>query len=230
MTVTLGKSVEGRPIRATIHGHRHKPTLLVLGGFHGDEPKSVSLAHQLIDEIKSHATAGQSCCWVVVPLVNPDGYQRRRRRNANKIDINRNFPTKNWQTLSRRSRMYGGDEPGSEPETMAVIKAVTRFRPQRIVTIHSIGAGRECNNYDGPAKRLAKLMSRRNGYPATASIGYPTPGSFGAWAGIERRIPTITLELPSLHSAKRCWAENRDALLAWGQAAGPSGFAMPMKP
>lgn len=221
MIVTLGKSVEGRPIRGTIFGHRQEPTLLVLGGFHGDEPKSVSLAHQLIDEIKSHANAGKSGCWVVVPLVNPDGYQRRRRRNANQIDINRNFPTKNWQTLARRSRMYGGAEPGSEPETTSVIKAVTRFRPHRIITIHSIGADRECNNYDGPAKRLAKLMSRRNGYPATASIGYPTPGSFGAWAGIERRIPTITLELPSLHSAKRCWADNRDALLAWGQAAGP---------
>ena len=26
-------------------------------------------------------------------------------------------------------------------------------------------------------------------------MGYPTPGSFGTWAGIEKEIPTITLEL-----------------------------------
>ena len=32
-------------------------------------------------------------------------------------------------------------------------------------------------------------------YPVEASIGYPTPGSFGTYAGIERQIPTITLEL-----------------------------------
>ena len=28
-----------------------------------------------------------------------------------------------------------------------------------------------------------------------SSIGYPTPGSFGTWAGVEKKIPTITLEL-----------------------------------
>jgi protein MpaA len=32
-------------------------------------------------------------------------------------------------------------------------------------------------------------------YPIEENIGYPTPGSFGTWAGIERNIPTITLEL-----------------------------------
>ena len=28
-------------------------------------------------------------------------------------------------------------------------------------------------------------------YPVEPSIGYPTPGSFGTWAGIEKQIPTI---------------------------------------
>ena len=32
-------------------------------------------------------------------------------------------------------------------------------------------------------------------YPIEESIGYPTPGSFGTWAGIENGILTITLEL-----------------------------------
>ena len=32
-------------------------------------------------------------------------------------------------------------------------------------------------------------------YPVEESIGYPTPGSFGTWAGIEKGIPIITLEL-----------------------------------
>ena len=32
-------------------------------------------------------------------------------------------------------------------------------------------------------------------YPIEPSIGYPTPGSFGTWAGIEKNIFTITLEL-----------------------------------
>ena len=38
-------------------------------------------------------------------------------------------------------------------------------------------------------------MSEIINYPTESSIGYPTPGSFGTWAGVERDIPTITLEL-----------------------------------
>ena len=50
-------------------------------------------------------------------------------------------------------------------------------------------------NYDGPAKEIAERISEIIGYPAEGSIGYPTPGSFGTYCGVERNIPTITLEL-----------------------------------
>ncbi len=212
MTQTIGRSVQGRAIEAFLLHGRSKRTVLVLGGFHGDEPKGVYLARQLIDMLLTHPISGKNR-WVIMPLVNPDGYESRKRRNARGVDINRNFPTKNWGVGSRRSRMYGGATPASEPEARAVMAAVKRFRPSRIVTIHSIGGDRHCNNYDGPARDLAYRMRRHNRYPVAASIGYPTPGSFGTWAGVERNIPTITLELPSRHSAKRCWEENREALL-----------------
>ena len=64
------------------------------------------------------------------------------------------------------------------------------------------------------------LASRFNEYPAQASIGYPTPGSFGSWAGVDRRIPTITLELPKGQSGAQGWQGNRAALLAIIHAAG----------
>jgi protein MpaA len=108
--------------------------------------------------------------------------------------------------------MYGGPTPASEPETRAVISVVKEFQPTRIVTIHSISGHRQCNNYDGPGRALARKMSHINGYPVSDAIGYPTPGSFGHWAGVELGIATITLELPSHHSAKRCWEDNRLAL------------------
>ena len=38
-------------------------------------------------------------------------------------------------------------------------------------------------------------ISEITGYPVKPSIGYPTPGSFGTWAGLEKKIPGITLEL-----------------------------------
>lgn len=235
--ILLGRSIEGRRIEAFEIGRGGRPRVLILGGTHGDEPKSVDIAWRLIHTLAQILEVGSGsrglkpaarkeiraadptresflqAHWLVVPCVNPDGFARRRRRNARGVDINRNFPTDNWTLLAERSRMYGGSRPASEPETRAVIRAVKRHRPAIIVAIHSIDRNRYCVNYDGPAKRIARRMSHTNGYPLAESIGYPTPGSFGTWAGIEQGIPTITLELPSHHSAKRCWEDNAAALL-----------------
>ena len=213
MWLTLGRSVEGRAIEVYLRKAVGRPSVLVLGGFHGDEPKGVSVARRLVDLVESQEKNPQ-VRWSIVPLVNPDGYQRRKRRYAHSFDINRNFPTKNWRCTSRRSRMFGGHEPASEPETRAVIEVVRRCTPSVIVTIHSIGNDRFCNNYDGPGRKLARAMHASNGYPVSDSIGYPTPGSFGTWAGRELNIPVVTLELPSHHSPKRCWEDNRGALMA----------------
>lgn len=214
MKVTLGRSVEGRSIDAYVGAGPSSNTTMLLGGVHGDEPKSVFIARLFIDLLEAAPEAHARVRWVVIPVVNPDGYERRRRRNTSLVDINRNFPTKTWCRTPRRSRMFGGQAPASEPETRAVIKAVKRYAPARIISIHSIDQHRHCNNYDGPARTLAARMKRFNGYPVVKSMGYPTPGSFGTWAGHERKIPTITLELPSHHSPKRCWEDNREALLA----------------
>jgi len=213
----LSRSEEDQSIDAHVFAGATSKTILVFGGFHGDEPKSVHVALRLIEYLSSSAGGKEphrpgAARWVIVPVVNPDGYARRKRRNARGVDINRNFPTKDWVLGDRRSRMFGGKQPASERETRCVILAVERYRPRLIVSIHSIDRNRYCNNYNGPAARIARRMARHNKYPVTSSIGYPTPGSFGTWAGVERGIPLITLELPSHHSPKRCWGDNRDAL------------------
>lgn len=212
--------MRGVAIHAYVSTRRGRSApLVVFGGFHGDEPKGVDAAQRLIkalaDTLTNRESHGQSTAWVVVPVVNPDGYDDRRRKNANGVDINRNFPTENWQkALRRNSRMYGGIAPASEPETRAAIEVIEHIKPRGVITIHSISNGRECNNFDGPGESLARILARENGYPVTPSIGYPTPGSFGTWCGAERNIPTVTLEFPSLHSAKRCWDDNSAGLLA----------------
>lgn len=213
----LGRSARGRSIHGFYSSRDAHGGTLILGGFHGDEPKSVHVARKLIEQLNEESPAGMPA-WLVVPLVNPDGYEKRHRRNARGVDINRNFPTDDWILGKRNSRMFGGEHSGSESETRAVIRAVEEFRPTRIITIHSISGGRECNNFDGPGRQLAEMLSRLNGYPVTSTIGYPTPGSFGQWAGQAHGIPTITLELPSLDSPKKCWEANRAALLRVIQA------------
>jgi len=52
-------------------------------------------------------------------------------------------------------------------------------------------------------------------FTATESIGYPTPGSLGAW-GSENKIPTITLELQEKAlDYRKLWEENKEAFLVF---------------
>ena len=53
-----------------------------------------------------------------------------------------------------------------------------------------------CVNYDGPAAAWAEAVAAACGWPARGEIGYPTPGSFGSWLGVDRGLPILTLELP----------------------------------
>lgn len=146
---------------------------------------------------------GQTNNLLFIPCLNPDGMQLGQRTNANGVDLNRNFPTKNWgKNLGdnatcddEKSAYYGGISAGSEIETQFLIDTISEFKPQTILTLH---APYKVVNYDGPAKELAEKISAIINYPVEASIGYPTPGSFGTYAGVERQISTITLELDEI--------------------------------
>ena len=135
-----------------------------------------------------------------IPCLNPDGLQLNRRTNANNVDINRNFPTKNWGKNEgdnatcddETTNYFGGKSAGGEIETQFLIDTINKYTPSLVMTIH---APYKVVNYDGPAKEIAEKISNIIKYPVEASIGYPTPGSFGTWAGVERDIPTITLEV-----------------------------------
>lgn len=209
-TFELGRAVNGAPLALQIFGDG-PDAVLIFGGIHGDEPSSASLALALVAHLRDHPEAYAGRTVAILPVANPDGLAAGTRGNAHGVDLNRNFPAENWKKHGRRN----GAAPASEPETQALMRALLVVQPRRIVSIHSIQRGKQCNNYDGPAEALARRMAAHNGYPVRPAMGYPTPGSFGSWAGIERGIPTITLELPDDATGTQCWKENRDALLAF---------------
>jgi len=209
---TLGKSVEGRPIEMVQIG-TGPSAFLILAGLHGDEPTGCYVAEHLVGLLAGSVAVPENVSVFVVTCANPDGRESGKRGNAHGVDLNRNFPASNWR-LTRPNSTYGGAKPASEPETVAVMEIVRELHPALILSIHSIRDGRQCNNYDGPATRPAELMGRYNGYPVEETIGYPTPGSLGSWAGKDLNFAVITLELPREQSGERAWSRNRDALLA----------------
>lgn len=161
-----------------------KSQTLVIGVFHGDEPQGEYLiSRYLNEELKTGV--------LFIPCLNPDGRDLGVRVNSNGVDINRNFPTKNW-ILSEKDNFYGGESPSSEVETRFIVDIIDKYEPKSIITLHT---PYKIVNYDGPAKELAGMISKIIGYPVEERIGYPTPGSFGTYSGVERNIPTITLEM-----------------------------------
>ena len=184
------------------------PVSLVIGVFHGDEPQGKFLIEEYLKRQSTLSPTSKSGGKktnnpLFIPCLNPDGMQLGQRTNANGVDLNRNFPTKNWgKNLGdnatcddEKSAYYGGISAGSEIETQFLIDTISEFKPQIILTLH---APYKVVNYDGPAKELAEKISAIINYPVEASIGYPTPGSFGTYAGVERQISTITLELDEI--------------------------------
>ena len=158
--------------------------ILVIGVVHGDEPQGEYLINKYMEQTDKTNV-------LFIPCLNPDGRDLKRRTNSNKVDLNRNFPTKNWE-LSKKNKYYGGNTPASEIETKFLIDIIEKYKPKSIITLHT---PYKIVNYDGPAKELAEKISNIIGYPVEESIGYSTPGSFGTYAGVERQIPTITLEM-----------------------------------
>lgn len=157
--------------------------ILIIGVFHGDEFQGEYFINSYL---KKSSTNGKNSLYFI-PKLNPSG----TRKNLNGVDLNRNFPTKNW-ALGENNDYFGGLEPNSEKETQFLVDLIDKNIFNAIITIH---APYKTVNYDGPAESLAQKISDFIGYPTSSDIGYPTPGSFGTYCGVEKQIPTITIEI-----------------------------------
>lgn len=188
------QSVEKRPIF-----HYNKEALspggkriLVFSLIHGDEKPAGSVGRYWLERLEEIMPRNS---WRVVPILNPDGVKRRTRTNANKIDLNRNFPTKDWDaeaikhwkvSTSSNPRRYPGDNAASEPETKCALQHIDDFKPDFIVSIHT---PLKVLDFDGP-----KVDPPAFPYLPWKSLGH-FPGSLGRYMWHERQTPVLTMEL-----------------------------------
>lgn len=207
-TEIIGHSVQNRPIERVVFAGDPNRTVLIMAAIHGNEQAGVEIARGLFELLKTDPQIAHGQTVVIIPIANPDGLANNTRLNANRVDLNRDFPAKNFKPGPRAKT------PLTEPESVAIARQIQELRPRLLISIHSIDLNRQCNNYDGPAQAVAEAMSRENGFPAVADIGYPVPGSLGSWAGKELQIPMITLELPTGMSGAEAWRTNRMAMQA----------------
>ncbi len=185
----FGLTATRLPIMAYRFGSEGPP-VLVLGGVHGDEIEGIVAAHGLLE--KFTASFPWRLRLTLVPIFNLDGALARERRNARGVDLNRNLPTKDWTADVAEPRYSPGDAPNSEPENLALTAHIESERPSFILSLHS---WKPTLNINGDCRAIAESIARRTGYAITGSIGYPTPGCLGTYAGLERGLPTLTYEI-----------------------------------
>lgn len=229
LQANAARSVKGRALYTRdIRPDDARLRVLVIGGIHGDELSSASVALHWIGLAQA---APSQTHWRFIPALNPDGLFSRpsRRVNANGVDLNRNFPTPNWKRdapfywakkTRKDPRRWPGKLPLSEPESKFIVEEMQRFKPNLIVSIH---APYGLLDFDGPLAPPARL-----GRLYLDQVGI-FPGSLGNYGGVHKGMPVVTIELPSAVKTpsdaemQRMWLDLRRWM---GERMGPSAMAL----
>ncbi len=153
-----------------------------------------------------------------------DKYLTYWKANARGVDLNRNFDTRDWQSLAivkqASHKNYKGTSPLSEPESRAMADYVnTLSSPVLSLAIHSQG---EVIYFDcgqdsiHPSLDLAKAANAVCGY----KIIYDTrrDAAFEDWCVLNKSIPSVTVETGNytvtepipVGEFKKIWQKNRD--------------------
>lgn len=211
------------------------PVNLILCGVHGDEPPGVYLCFRMVREIIfDNPQVLKGFRLVIAPIVNPDGFFANTRQNSNGVDPNRNLPTQDWDELSHKvwaqyrkdPRKYPGMQSGSEPESRIQTYLISRYKPDKIISVH---APYGFLDFDGPGEQKLHNLTRIEQRAKFLGLNIEAnskrhlrlkdfrffPGSLGNYAGIERNIPTYTVELLTADSSKAYyyWVSLKFAIL-----------------
>jgi len=195
------KSVHGTPLYLRdIGADNARLRVLVTGAIHGDELSSAAVAlHWLRLAAEEPVQMPQAVHWRFVPVLNPDGLfaQPPTRTNARGVDLNRNFPTPNWERdaavywqkrTNRDPRRWPGPRPLSEPESRFLHDQMQAFKPHLIVSIHAPYGVLDFDGPSVPPSRLGRLYLDQVGI---------FPGSLGNYGGVHKGVPVVTIELPN---------------------------------
>jgi hypothetical protein len=239
-TSTKGFPILARSIPPAGSSQGEEPLrILLLGAIHGDELTAAAIVFDWMQWMQ--LPPAREFYWRVAPVVNPDGLlaSKPQRVNANGVDLNRNFPTPDWERDASRywqirtrknARRFPGHTPLSEPETKWLYAEIERFKPNVIVSVH---APFGVLDFDGPAptpRKFGRLWFRPLGV---------YPGSLGNYGGVHKNVPVITIELPNALTmpppaeVRRIWQD----MLTWiarnvepkGQQANAAGAATPLQ-
>ena len=183
----VGKTVQGRDIILFRIGNPNGGRVLFDGAIHGTEAIGsellLSYALWLLESNESLAkTTLQMTYTLMIPVVNTDK-ENYARKNANGVDLNRNFAT-DWEragSTNPDSTTYRGPSALSEPESQTLVNAFKTYRPTFYVNLHMWADPYYAGCMEANTTYYAKLVSEINSLSQTRGITpFPYSGQFGA--------------------------------------------------
>lgn len=192
----IGLSHGGRPIDVYTFGNGERQYLIVAGIHGGYEGNTIGLANELIRYIIDHPeVVPEDVTLYIIRNMNPDGEARDSgvdgRVNNRGVDLNRNFPARNWVADWDRDGCWvwrpttGGDYGGSEPETRAVMSFIATHDIEAVISYHSaaLGVFPGGDPWEPDSVRLARALAKATGYPyPPLDTGCEYTGTLADWA------------------------------------------------
>ncbi len=205
--MTIGYSVQKRPLEVYRFGTGQTERLIVAGMHGGSEFNTIQLADLLITFLKGHPEiVPTNITLYILRDLNPDGeahsHDYNGRANAHNVDLNRNWDA-NWQKDWPRNNCWtytdvtGGTGPMSEPETKALAAFIQSHHFDALINYHSAALGIFAGGLppDDYSIRLAKAIAAVSTYPyPPINVGCDYTGGFTDWAD-ERGIAALDIEL-----------------------------------
>jgi hypothetical protein len=175
----VGRSAEGRPLRAVTFGAGPTP-VLVWSQMHGDEPTGTLALADLLAWLADpasradprHARLAAALTVVAVPMLNPDGARRRARENAAGVDINRD---------ARRL---------ATPEGRALAALADSLRPAFALHLHD------------QEPRVVRAPDGRRTVPVAVALLAPPAGADGAYGPARAAARLLAADLAGVLGAE----------------------------
>ena len=204
----VSKSTGGLPMHTRRFG-RQGPRTMIVAGLDGRDLVATHWNDGLADALALRKDLLLSTEVLIFRAGNPDGLTNRLSMNPHSVLINRNFPSRRFRRLPDKT---SGPRPSSEPETQAILAAISAFQPQRLIHLTST-AGPTTVLFNRAAKDLANDLQQQFQWTTQPLDADQLPGSLEDYADGTLDIAVLSLRLHGGTEWRQSWPKHLPAVL-----------------
>lgn len=159
-----------------------------------------------------------------------ENYLKYFKANSHGVDLNRNFDM-GWNEFGGSkvpgAEKYKGTDPGSEPESAALISLTKELSPKAAISYHASGSVLywdygQTGEFRKECETLTKVIAGLTGYQMMykGNDGGVDAAGYSDWAAGVKEIPAVTIEIGTgkaplgIEEFQTIWDKNREVFAA----------------